>query len=523
MNTNTYKTFFFKIILSLFCSLALSIGTFSQVDFVMKFEGKVKDDNGKVMSGATVKIFQNGKEVNSIITDAKGGFKTKSFYYGPLYKIVISKGNHTVNNFEINSRNYDEERLQAEVVVPIKAELFQKQEGINYSIVEKNPIEKFAINKVTGQITDDADYYDNRKLEIKDYFKKLAKDAKNKEKKFNDLKKSGDDAFAKKNYGKAIDAWKKALNIKEDDPLAEKLTDAEIKYDDILEAKEKKRKMMKIIKEGDAMVALLKFENAKEKYEAAESLLPKNKIPKDKLKELQIKIDNQGEAKKEKKYKELIARAQIKINSESFDEAKTLLAQAQKILPKNKIVPSKLKEIDKIIKNLAEKKAEEEAAAKKKAEEEAAAKKKAEEEAAAKKKAKEEAEAKKKAEEEAAAKKKAEEEAAAKKKAEEEAAAKKKAEEEAAAKKKAEEEAAAKKKAEEEAAAKKKAEEEAAAKKKAKEEAEAKKKAEEEAAAKKKAEAKKKADEEARLEAEALAKLTAEQNAAEKAILNLEA
>ena len=85
--------------------------------------------------------------------------------------------------------------------------------------------------------------------------------------------------------------------------------------------------------------------------------------------------------------------------------------------------------VDNAVLQIAEKKAEEEAAAAKKAEEEAAAKKKAEEEAAAKKKAEEEAAAKKKAEEEAAAKKKAEEEAAAA------AAAKKKAEEEAAAKK----------------------------------------------------------------------------------------
>ena len=350
MNKNTYRALILKIILSILCSVVFSISSFSQDDFVMKFEGKVKDGNGKIMSGATVKILQNGKEVNSVTTDAKGQFKTKSFYYGPLYKIVISKGNHTVNNFEINSRNYDEERLQAEVVVPIKAELFEKKENINYSIVENKPIEKFSINKVTGQITDDANYYNNRKSEIKAYFKKLKGDAKNKEKQFNALKKSGDVAFSKKDYAKAINDWKKAIDIKEDDPLAEKLTDAEIKYEDILEAKEKKARMMKLIKEGDAMVGLLKFENAKEKYEAAGSILPKNKIPKDKLKELQSKIDNQGKAKKEKEYKELIARAQIKINSESFDEAKTLLAQAKKIFPKDKTVPNKLKEIDKIVK-----------------------------------------------------------------------------------------------------------------------------------------------------------------------------
>ena len=118
----------------------------------MKFEGKVKDGNGKTMPGATVKILQNGKEVSSITTDSKGVFKTKEFYYGPLYKIVISKGNHTLNNFEINSRDYDEERLQAEVVVPIKAELFEKKDGVNYSIVENKPIEKFSINKIKKKL-----------------------------------------------------------------------------------------------------------------------------------------------------------------------------------------------------------------------------------------------------------------------------------------------------------------------------------------------------------------------------------
>ena len=62
MNKNTYRALILKIILSILCSVVFSISSFSQDDFVMKFEGKVKDGNGKIMSGATVKILQMEKK-----------------------------------------------------------------------------------------------------------------------------------------------------------------------------------------------------------------------------------------------------------------------------------------------------------------------------------------------------------------------------------------------------------------------------------------------------------------------------
>ena len=131
--------------------------------------------------------------------------------------------------------------------------------------------------------------------------------------------------------------------------------------------------------------------------------------------------------------------------------------------------------IDVAERNVAERKAEEEAKAKRKAEEEAEAKRKVEEEAEAKRKAEEEAKANRKAEEEAEAERKAEEEAEAERKAKEEEAKRKAA---AGAERKAKEEEA-KRRAEEEAKAERKAE---AVKRKAEAErkAEAKRKAEEE-------------------------------------------
>ena len=116
--------------------------------------------------------------------------------------------------------------------------------------------------------------------------------------------------------------------------------------------------MKKFLREGDEMVSLLKFENAREKYEAAQRLMPKSKEPKQKLKELQDKIDNLANDKVDKEYNELLARSDIKVSSESYDEAKKLLAQAQKLKPKEKEPAKKIKAIDKLIADNAKKKAE---------------------------------------------------------------------------------------------------------------------------------------------------------------------
>ena len=86
--------------------------SFGQDDAVMKFEGKIKDENGRPLSGASVSIMQNGKEVYSGTTDANGGFKSYEGYYGYLYKVVVTKANHTKNTIEVDSRNYDDDLLK---------------------------------------------------------------------------------------------------------------------------------------------------------------------------------------------------------------------------------------------------------------------------------------------------------------------------------------------------------------------------------------------------------------------------
>lgn len=331
----------------------------AQDDPMMVFEGRIKDESGKNISGATVKIIRNGKEVHTATTNSDGEFSSYSDYYGYIYKIIVSKNGLTTNTIEINSKEgYHEEDVPLEIAIPLKTELVEKKTNIDYGIIENKPIKRYKIDPNTGQLSEDFDYIDKRKDEIKDYFKKLAGDEKEREKKFQQLKKSGEQAMSKKDYGKAIEDWKAALELKDDEPLTEKLVDAEFAYKDILKEKELQEKMKKLLKEGDDLVDLLKFENALEKYEAAQRVMPKSKDPQAKIDALNKKIENLENEKADKIYADLMKRAEIKVNSESYAEAIALFNEAKLAKPKEKDPSKRIKEVEKIISDLAKNKAE---------------------------------------------------------------------------------------------------------------------------------------------------------------------
>ena len=253
------------LILIIFVLIAgISLG---QDDAIMKFEGKIKDENGRPLSGATVSIMQNGKEVFSGTTDANGGFKPYEGYYGYLYKVIVTKANHTKNTIEVDSRNYDDDLLVAEVEVTIETEVYEKKDGIDYGTVENQPVDKFYMDKNSGNITHNEDFNDSRKEQIKNYFKKLEGDEKDKEKRFKALVKSGESALSKKQYKTTIEDWTAALKLKDDEELAQRLVDLEIDYEDELAERQKEEKMLKLIKERNEQVALLKFENAKKDFD----------------------------------------------------------------------------------------------------------------------------------------------------------------------------------------------------------------------------------------------------------------
>ena len=185
------------------CFILLFSIAFSQ-DPVIVFEGRTLSNSGKKLSGVSVKIFQNGKEVHSEITGSGGQYAPYEAYYGYSYKFVFSKEGFVSKSVEVDSKeNFYEEDVELKVQFPINMTMVNKEPGIDYSPIENKPVARVHIDKNTGLIDFDLPYINSRKKEISDFFKKISDDAKNKDKKFTTLVKAGDKAFKSKNYESA--------------------------------------------------------------------------------------------------------------------------------------------------------------------------------------------------------------------------------------------------------------------------------------------------------------------------------
>ncbi|MBA3900069.1 MAG: hypothetical protein H0X62_07655, partial [Bacteroidetes bacterium] len=402
------------------------MGLFAQgftLEIVMNaLEGKKK------LSEVTYVLLRNGQQIEKemVKNDASQLFILEP---GHDYLIRIYKEGYITKSLNINTKNVPSNAYKIDDIFSANPDiqLFPLVEGVDYSAL-KNPVGKINFDPKAKSFISDAEYARSMAVKVDQIQNQIAQ-------------KEKEEAEKKTNYKAAI-------------------------------------------AKADKAFASNDYTTARASYRDASTLFPEEEHPKNRMKEINVKMAVAMEV-------EMKAKAEEKAKKEAEEKAKAEEEAKKKAETEEKA------------------KAEAEAKAKKEAEEKAKAE--------AEEKAKKEAEEKAKADAEAKAKKEAEEKA----KAEAEAKAKKEAEEKA----KAEAEAKAKKDAE--AKAKADAEEKARleAEAKAKKEAEDKAKAEAEANAKKEAEDKAKAEAEAKAkkEAEEKAKADAEEkdkaDAAEKARL----
>ncbi len=344
-----------SLMLLVMCFYALS---FSQ-DPIMVFEGKITDASGKKLSGATVKIYRNGQEVSSSVTGSNGRYENYEAYYGYVYKVVVTKDGLVQKSVEIDAKeNFFEEDVEEEIRVPIDVSMVKKEAGIDYSPIENQPVAKFHIDKNTGLLDIDYPFVNGRKKEIEDFFKRIAAEAKNKDKRFNELVKAGDKALKKKDYESAIKNWKSAIEIKEDDELLVKITDTEMLLDEVQGERKIQAKFDGLIKEGDDLLAGNKFDEAIAKYQEAQTVLPKDKLPKQKIQAVNDKRDNLEKDKIDKEYNDLMAQAETEIKAKEYTKAIETLTKAKGVKPKERTPDSKIKQINEIIAKEAKNKAQ---------------------------------------------------------------------------------------------------------------------------------------------------------------------
>ncbi|MFP4448641.1 MAG: hypothetical protein ACOCZ4_01230 [Bacteroidota bacterium] len=257
------------------------------------------------------------------------------------------------------SESYPKEQI--EKIENILAERKATEE--EYSRLIRQADQAFSSEEYQGAL----DKYKNA-LEIKpgkqhpenriDSINSILEEQQKKRENYTNLVEQADQRFDSDAYNQAKELYTEALFIKPDEQYPK---DQISKIDDILEQKQKEEQARKekaekydeAVEKGDAMFAMEEYEQAKRNYQEALNIKPGEDYPENKINEINSILNKLEE--QEQEYRNAIAEADSKFDTEKYEESKNLYTQAQEIKP-DKNYPKK--QINKIEDILARKEAE---------------------------------------------------------------------------------------------------------------------------------------------------------------------
>ncbi len=182
--------------------------------------------------------------------------------------------------------------------------------------------------------------------------KKLADEKENaeKEQQFTALVKAGDLLITSKKYEEAITKYNEALALKEDIAVQQKIDGAKLEIEKIANASKTKQLYDDAIKQGNELLTKNELENARAKFVEASTLDDTQKLPKDKIAEIDTKIAAlKSKQLLEEQFNELMTQADALLAQQDLQGAKSKYEEA-KLIDKTSTVPdAKIKEINDII------------------------------------------------------------------------------------------------------------------------------------------------------------------------------
>lgn len=351
----------------LFVLLLLLTGLYAsaQIDNVYVY-GTVKDYNtSKKLDGINVTVFKDGVKLSSVVTSANGKYEF-NLDYGYEYKLLFDKVGMVGKNVTIDTRSIPEADRVGGLAMNVEMTLFADVPGIDFKLLQQ-PIGKSKYDPTTQMLAWDLEYTEQIRSEmtrlLKEYDDKKKREA-NSEEQFNKLMDQGNAAMASKDYKKAVESFTDALGLKAGDPIATaKLSDAQIKMNELAAADKKEKQYADLIKVADGLFGKKSYEEAKAKYTEAADLKDQEAYPKQKMKECDAFIaDLAAKAEAEKKAKELndkynaaVAAGDVAFKAAKYDEAKGKFTEAAGLKPDEKYPPQQLAAIAAKLDELAKK------------------------------------------------------------------------------------------------------------------------------------------------------------------------
>lgn len=176
---------------------------------------------------------------------------------------------------------------------------------------------------------DNANTEAQEKKALAEKLKKEAEEQAAADKEFNDLVKAGDDAVGAEDFETGISKYEAALALKEDQPVRTKLTDAQAKLQAQKDLAAKEEEFQKLIDEGNTLLGEDKLEDARKKFEEAQTLVPTHEVPPAKIAEIDNLLNEQKDAaEKKEKYEAAIAEADKLFDKEKWSDSKSKYEEA---------------------------------------------------------------------------------------------------------------------------------------------------------------------------------------------------
>ena len=314
------------------------------------FTGKVTDVSGKKLSGVVVEVKQDNKPFESKTTASNGKYDIIEAPFGHIYTLVFKKDGMVSKTLTLDTKKgYFEEDVEPRTFIEPSISLIKKDDDVDYSIIENQPVGKARIDPQSGKLDWDYAFSGQRKNEIDRYLKQIEQQARQKEAQFKKMLNEGNMAYNKEDYELAILKYEEALSIKEDETITKKIESARKNLLLKKSQKEQQDQYDALIQKGNDALSANNFDGATGFYTQAKDLLPGNQIAYDKLREVEQKKQDLADAELNAQFKAKIDQANAAFEKKEWDNAKKLFNEASAIKPNDRGPKDRIIEIDNLL------------------------------------------------------------------------------------------------------------------------------------------------------------------------------
>lgn len=330
--TPVYHVFRNTAALLVLCLIPLA--SWAQDD--LQIRGLVKDDETlKKMAGVTVIVLQNGTQFDAVQTNGGGKYEF-SLPLGYQYDIRFTQNGSVSKTVRMNTVGIPEEDQAGGFQLDLDMTLFTMIEGFDTSITDE-PIGKAGFDPQKNSIEFDFGYTAERQRMIEDERKRLKDLAENMEKmqkKFDELIQKGDGKMDTEKFEDALGYYNEALGIfPQDEGAIAKRDAAQAKIDALNAAAALDAQYEALVTQGNGQMKGKEWGKAIDSYKEAIELKPSEKYPKDQIAEAE---KQKALAADQEQYDALIDEADKLFNSEDYALAIDKYKAARDVMPSEK-------------------------------------------------------------------------------------------------------------------------------------------------------------------------------------------